>query len=116
MLKYSFAGAQINQLLIAVVTFREVSKQVRLPPRARLRVRANFEFPHGRGAGNAPFSPSGFTPIPPILRRNRISACIDDLPPTWITPIGDRDASTSDTDKIVLPLTQQKFTSTNCVN
>ena len=60
--------------------------------------------------------PSGFDLIPRILRRHRISACIDDLPPKWITQIGDPGASPSDTDKIVLPLTQQKLTSTNYVN
>ncbi len=52
-------------------------------------VRANFEILHGRGAENAPLYPSGFDLIPRILPRHRISACIDDLPPKWITQIGD---------------------------
>jgi hypothetical protein len=47
----------------------------------------------------------GVRPDTADIARHRISACIDDLPPNWITPIGDRDASTSDTDKIELPLT-----------
>src|SRR5579862_9463488 len=105
MLKYLNCRAGINPSLRARVT----SEHPRYSSCGQLNheggVRTNYGILHGRGAGYAPSYPSGFDLIPRILLRHRISACIEDLPPNWITPIGDLGAFTSDTDKIELPLT-----------